>query len=69
MATNAELLEDAKKAYHNLVTGKSPREVVDQNGERVSFTAANKASLAQYIQSLESLVNTGNSNRPMRVYF
>lgn len=69
MATNAELLADAKAAYHALITGKSPRVVVDQNGERVEFTAANKAGLAQYIQSLQNSISNTSLNRPMRVYF
>lgn len=47
-------LAEAKAAYHNLMTGTMPRVVVDQNGERVEFTAANKQALASYIASLEA---------------
>lgn len=69
MATTRELLEQARDSYHALLTGKSPRVIVDQNGERVEFTAANKGALAQYIQSLEKQLSGINSNRPMRVFF
>ncbi len=47
------MLNDARKAYHALMTGTSPRVVVDQNGERVEFTAANGPKLYAYIQQLE----------------
>ncbi len=56
MATQAEL-NDAKSAYHALLTGKSPRVVVDSNGERVEFTAANSQKLYLYIQQLERELN------------
>lgn len=69
MATNEELLVDAQAKYHALITGVSPRVVVDQSGERVEFTAANKAGLAQYIQSLQNSISNTSLNRPMRVFF
>jgi hypothetical protein len=59
MACDPQLLlnlADAKAAYHKLQTGTMPRVVVDQNGERVEFTAANKANLYGYIQQLEAQV-------------
>jgi hypothetical protein len=46
-------LAEANLAYHQLVTGTMPRVIVDQNGEKVEFTAANKASLAAYIGQLQ----------------
>lgn len=46
-------LTDARSAYHNLRTGKMARVVVDQNGERVEFVAANATALYNYIQQLE----------------
>lgn len=52
------LLEDARKQYHALVTGTSPRVVVDQNGERVEFTAANRQALYNYISELELKLGT-----------
>lgn len=53
-----ELLTDARAAYHDLITGKAPRVVVDQNGEKVEFVAANSQKLYLYIQRLESQVGT-----------
>lgn len=47
-------LADAREQYHQLAIGGAARVVVDQNGERVEFTAANKGTLASYIMSLES---------------
>jgi len=55
--TTQTLLNDAKAAYHRLQMGTSARVVVDYNGERVEYTAANRVSLAQYIQSLETQLN------------
>lgn len=63
IATNA-LLNDARKAYHALMTGTSPRVVVDQNGERVEFTAANKQGLYSYIQQLEAQLGAGCGGTP-----
>lgn len=62
-ATNT-MLRDAEKAYHQLVTGTQPRVVVDQNGERVEFTAANKTVLYQYIMQLKSTLGSGCGNAP-----
>lgn len=50
------------------MTGNKVRVVVDQNGERVEFTAANAGKLAQYIENLRARVS-GNNRGPMRVYF
>ena len=47
-------LEEARSAYHSLVTGTAARVVVDQNGERVEFTTTTRGALATYISSLES---------------
>lgn len=52
--TVEQLLTEARNAYHLLLTGRSARVVVDQNGERVEFTAANRASLYNYIRELEA---------------
>lgn len=53
-------LTEAQKAYHQLVTGQSARVVVDQNGERVEFTAARKTDLYNYIASLQSALGIGS---------
>lgn len=49
-----ERLTAARIAYHNLMIGRSAREVVDQNSERVTFTATNKQALYTYIRELEA---------------
>lgn len=46
------MLADAQSALHNLRTGRQVRVVVDQNGDRVEFTAANQAGLITYINQL-----------------
>lgn len=46
-------LDDARSAYHQLMTGTAARVIVDQNGERVEFATANRGNLANYILSLE----------------
>ena len=69
--TNAERLEQAESAYHDLNIGRLPRVIVDQNGERVEFTAARKADLYSYIQQLRMLVPTITVAvpRPLGFYF
>lgn len=49
-------LEEARKAYHALLLGEQAREIVDQNGERVTFTATNRDALRSYIMDLERQV-------------
>jgi hypothetical protein len=63
------LLNDAKKQYHELLVGRSARVVVNINGERVEYTAANRASLAQYISDLEATVSGAGNRGPMGVFF
>lgn len=52
--TIQQRLDEARKAYHDLITGRSARVVVDGNGERVEFTSVNRASLYAYIRELEA---------------
>ncbi|MGG9131257.1 gpW family head-tail joining protein [Enterobacter hormaechei] len=49
-----EMLASALAALHALNTGRQVAEVVDQNGERVKFTAASASRLAIYIDQLQS---------------
>lgn len=66
MLTTQQALDEARAAYHNLNTGKMARVVVDQNGERVEFTVANRTSLYNYIMKLESELGLSNgSARPL----
>jgi len=69
MATPQELLTQAQNAYHQLMTGKLAKVVVDQNGERVEFNATNSGKLLSYIQSLQDQIAGTRSNRPMRPFF
>ena len=55
------LLDDARAKYHALVTGTSARVVVDQNGERVEFTAAKRQDLYNYITELEAALSAGTA--------
>lgn len=71
MLTDQQRLTAARDAYHALMTGKSPRVIVDQNGERVEFTAANATRLYNYIKQLEQAVggSTVPQNRPAQFLF
>lgn len=61
------MLNDARAQYHLLQTGNKAKVVVDQNGERVEFTAITADKLAQYIKSLERLLGGSGSLGPARV--
>lgn len=50
-------LTDATSQYHSLVTGTAARVVVDQNGQRVEFTSANRTNLLSYISMLQGQIN------------
>ena len=69
--TLQDKLAEAEAAYHNLMTGSLARVVVDQNGERVEFTATNASRLYQYIQTLKSQINPAVSYQggPARFLF
>lgn len=67
--TTQQKLDQAEAAYHDLMTGSSARVVVDQNGERVEFTAANASRLAAYIQELKRQLGTTPASGPLNVYF
>ncbi|AAQ63363.1 head-tail adaptor Ad1 [Burkholderia phage BcepNazgul] len=64
-----------RDAYHKLLTGRSARVIVDQNGERVEFTAANQQALVTYIRQLEAQCGDcgpcggGRSNGPLQFTF
>lgn len=68
MATLAEKLADAETAYHALMTGRQVRVFVDQNGERVEYSAVTAAKLAQYITDLKRQIS-GARLGPMRISF
>lgn len=67
--TVAQKLAHAEEEYHALMTGTKARVLVDQNGERIEYTSANAARLAQYIQSLKDQLVVPTVKGPMRVFF
>ncbi|QXV73602.1 head-to-tail joining protein [Rhizobium phage RHph_X2_30] len=52
--TLAQRIAEAETALHELMTGKAVVEVVDQNGERVRYSVANRQALQNYIQTLKA---------------
>ncbi len=72
MATQQELqarLDEAEKAYHALMIGGAVRVTVDQNGERVEFSAASAANLQKYIYGLKIQLGQVSPSRPAGVIF
>lgn len=56
--TLQEQLKDAQAAYHELLTGRSARVVVDGgDGSRIEYTAANRQALYNYILELQTKLN------------
>lgn len=68
-ATLTARLADAESSYHSVVTGQAARVFVDQNGERIEYTAANAARLSAYIAELKRLLGLSTITGPMRVWF
>lgn len=67
-------LDEAKDAYHDLMTGRAVRVLVDQNGERVEYQASNRNQLALYIQQLEDELSKCvggdvSTSGPLRFFF
>lgn len=59
-------LADARKALHELTLGGQARVFVDQNGERVEFTATNTTKVRNYILELEVKLGLNKGLGPMR---
>lgn len=55
-----ERLTTARDQYHRLMTGKAIRVMVDQNGERVEYTAVSATNLMAYIKHLESMLDAAS---------
>lgn len=65
MSCDREKLAAAEAAYHDLMTGRMARVIVDSNGERVEFTSASAGRLWAYIESLRAQCRAaGNPNTP-----
>jgi hypothetical protein len=60
-------LTQAEDALHQLMVGKSAVVFVDQNNERVEYTAANVRSLRAYIADLKREIGTTTPS-PMKVW-
>ena len=70
LPTVAQLLAEAKEAYHQLMTGRSVVQVRDQNGETIQYTPISASRLQDYITQLEDQLNPRSRvNRPMRPWF
>jgi hypothetical protein len=66
--SNATDLIEMKKARLAILTGTSPKVVVDQNGERVEFQQANMGRLEKAISQLEATINSTKPIGPARVF-
>lgn len=65
--TLQDRLSDAEEKYHDLVTGQSVVEVVDQNGEKIRYYPATRNALFAYIADLRRQINN-SSVAPMSVW-
>lgn len=67
----AEKLVEAETVLHQLSTGTQPRVVVDQNGERIEYTATSISKLRTYISELKTQLSSDQvgSNGPLRAVF
>lgn len=63
MATDAQLLEDAKAALHDLLIGVAAVQVHQGNGESVRYTPADESKLRVYIAQLEAKI-AGSTAKP-----
>lgn len=67
-----ELLAEMRADYTALISGNKARVIVDQNGERVEFTAASAQRLYAWIQEAAACLDPGvkpRAHRPMGFYF
>ena len=62
-------LTDAEQQLHLVLTGQAARVFVDQNGERIEYTAANAGRLQTYINELRRLLGLNTVTGPMSVWF
>lgn len=66
-ATLTTRLAEAENALHQLSMGTMARIYVDQNGERVEFTATNSMRLRAYILELKALLGKATGHGPLKV--
>lgn len=53
-------IADAEEKYHQLMLGNSAHVFVDQNGERVEYTAIRRSDLLAYLNYLRGLLPAGD---------
>jgi hypothetical protein len=63
-----KLLNEARSAYHILMMGQQAKVFVDQNGERIEYTASNSNRLSAYISYLERMCGVNAGSGPMKVW-
>lgn len=62
-------LASAEDALHKLMIGESARVYVDQNGERIEYTAANAQRLRAYIAEIKDLLGLKTISGPLTPWF
>ncbi|MDA3808282.1 MAG: gpW family head-tail joining protein [Thiomicrorhabdus sp.] len=68
--TTQERLDEAEAQYHAFNTGQMARVFVDQNGERVEFSATNISRLRAYIIELKTELGIAvKKSQALKVYF
>lgn len=63
-----EMLDEARTAYHRILTGGGIYEYRDQNGETVKYGRTDLAKLAGYIRWLEEQLGVGVPVPVMKVW-
>lgn len=61
-------LAEAEQALHDLLIGGHARVMVDSNGERAEFTAANASRLRAYIEELKLALGQKTVCGPLNVW-
>lgn len=67
MERKSRWLAEAEEAMQQLQIGQSARVYVDQNGERIEYTAANRKELRAYIERLRFEVDPSSTGRPLKI--
>lgn len=70
--TLQQKIDEAEAALHALQTGTLARVIVDRNGERVEFSAANRSALISYLADLKRQLPsevTTPTNGPLGFFF
>lgn len=68
IVTYTARLAEAEAALHKVLIGGHARVVVESNGERVEFTAANADRLRAYIEELKIALGKRTITGPMNVW-